>query len=67
MLGGREAEAVEERYETKTVAALVSARRASRWMEVLGGRTPRARRWVRVRGRRRSYAKPNTESQRDGR
>lgn len=39
----------------KTVAALVRARRASRWMEVFGGRTPLARRWVRVRGRRRSY------------
>jgi hypothetical protein len=39
----------------KTVAALVMARRASRWIEVLGGRTPLARRWVRVRGRRRSY------------
>jgi hypothetical protein len=41
----------------KTVAALVMARRASRWIEVLGGRTPLARRWVIVRGRRRSWIK----------
>jgi hypothetical protein len=38
-----------------TVAALVRARRASFWIEVLAGRTPRAIRDVRVRGRRRSY------------
>lgn len=37
-----------------TVAALVRARSASFWMEVLAGRMPRARREVRVRGRRRS-------------
>lgn len=38
----------------KTVADLVRARRASRWMLVLGGRVPLERREVRVRGRRRS-------------
>ena len=39
----------------KTEAALVRARRASFWIEVFGGRVPRARREVRVRGRRRSW------------
>lgn len=37
-----------------TVADLDSARMASFWMEVLAGRTPRAMRFMRVRGRRRS-------------
>ena len=37
-----------------TEAALVRASRASFWMDVLGGRVPRARREVSVRGRRRS-------------
>lgn len=37
-----------------TVADLVRARSASRWMEVLGGKVPRERRDVKVRGRRRS-------------
>ena len=37
-----------------TEAALVSARSASFWIDVFGGRVPRARREVRVRGRRRS-------------
>ncbi len=46
--------AVEARYEMKTDAALVSARRASFWMEVFAGSVPRARREVSVRGRRRS-------------
>jgi hypothetical protein len=41
----------------KTVAALVKARRASFWMDVLAGRIPRASRAVRVRGRTRSYRK----------
>lgn len=41
----------------KTVADLVRARSASLWIEVLGGRVPRARREVRVRGRRRSYSR----------
>jgi hypothetical protein len=38
----------------KTVAALVRARSASFWIDVLAGRTPRASREVRVRGSRRS-------------
>jgi hypothetical protein len=38
-----------------TEAALVRARRASFWIEVFGGRVPRARREVSVRGRRRSW------------
>ena len=37
------------------MAALVRARSASFWMDVLGGRVPRERREIRVRGRRRSY------------
>src|SRR5271154_4563585 len=41
-----------------TEAALVRARRASFWIEVFGGRVPRARREVSVRGRRRSWTEP---------
>ena len=48
--------ACDARYEMKTEAALVRARSASFWIEVLGGSVPRARREVRVRGRRRSWS-----------
>jgi hypothetical protein len=48
--------ACDARYEMKTDAAFVSASSASFWMLVLGGRVPRARREVKVRGRRRSCA-----------
>lgn len=40
----------------KTDAAFVSASSASFWIDVLGGRVPRASREVRVRGRRRSWS-----------